>query len=87
MCTRLVSLSRSVALVFRILRALLSTLVPKHKGFPVFALTPPTLLFRLGLAKEGELWLLTPRAVRPKGISYAVVGLQGLPPARPKVNC
>ena len=39
--------------------AFLLTPIPKGNGFPVFALTPPGLLVRLGLAKEGELWVLT----------------------------
>ena len=39
--------------------ALLLTPIPQGKGFPVSALTPPRLLVRLGLAKEGELWVLT----------------------------
>ena len=39
--------------------AFLLTPIPQGKGFPVFALTPPRLLVRLGLAEEGELWILT----------------------------
>ena len=39
--------------------AFLLTPIPKGNGFPVFALTPPRLLVRLGLAQGGELWILT----------------------------
>ena len=42
---------------------------PKGNGSPVFALTPPRLLVRLGLAQEGELWILT----------HAVYGLRESP--------
>ena len=45
------------------------TPIPKGNGFPVFALTPPRLLVRLGLAQEGELWILT----------HAVYGLRESP--------
>ena len=49
--------------------AFLLTPIPQGKGFPVFALTPPRLLVRLGLAEEGELWILT----------HAVYGLRESP--------
>ena len=49
--------------------AFLLTPIPQGKGFPVFALTPPRLLVRLGLAQEGELWILT----------HAVYGLRESP--------
>ena len=49
--------------------AFLLTPIPKGNGFPVFALTPPRLLVRLGLAQEGELWILT----------HAVYGLRESP--------
>ena len=45
------------------------TLIPKLNDSPVFALTPPRLLVRLGLAKVGELWVLT----------HAVYGLRESP--------
>ena len=47
----------------------LLTPLRKGNGFPVFALTPPRLLVRLGLAQEGELWILT----------HAVYGLRKSP--------
>ena len=43
--------------------------IPQGRGFPVFALTPPRLLVRLGLAEEGELWILR----------HAVYGLRESP--------
>ena len=49
--------------------AFLLTPIPKGNGFPVFALMPPRLLVRLGLAREGELWILT----------HAVYGLRESP--------
>ena len=49
--------------------AFLLTPIPQGSGFPVFALTPPRLLVRLGLAQEGELWVLT----------HAVYGLRESP--------
>ena len=49
--------------------AFLLTPICKGNGFPVFALTPPRLLVRLGLAQEGELWILT----------HAVYGLRESP--------
>ena len=49
--------------------AFLLTPIPKGNGFPVFALMPPRLLVRLGLAVEGELWILT----------HAVYGLRESP--------
>ncbi|CAE6959076.1 GIP [Symbiodinium sp. CCMP2592] len=49
--------------------AFLLTPIPQGRGFPVFALTPPRLLVRLGLAEEGELWILT----------HAVYGLRESP--------
>ena len=51
--------------------AFLLTPIPQGKGFPVFALTPPRsrLLVRLGLAEEGEIWILT----------HAVYGLRESP--------
>ena len=49
--------------------AFLLTPIPKGNGFPVFALMPPRLLVRPGLAREGELWILT----------HAVYGLRESP--------
>ena len=45
------------------------TPIPNLEGFPIFALTPPRLLIKLGLAVAHELWIL----------SHAVYGLHQAP--------
>ena len=49
--------------------AFLKTPIPDLAGFPIFALTPPRLLIKLGLAVPHELWIL----------SHAVYGLRETP--------
>ena len=49
--------------------AFLKTPIPDLEGFPIFALTPPRLLIKLGLAVARELWIL----------SHAVYGLREAP--------
>ena len=49
--------------------AFLKTPIPDLAGFPIFALTPPRLLIKLGLAVPYELWIL----------SHAVYGLREAP--------
>ena len=49
--------------------AFLKTPIPDLAGFPIFALTPPRLLIKLGLAVPNELWIL----------SHAVYGLREAP--------
>ena len=49
--------------------AFLLTPIPVGEDFPIFALTPPRYLVKQGLAREGELWILT----------HAVYGLHESP--------
>ena len=49
--------------------AFLKTPIPDLAGFPIFALTPPRLLIKLGLAVPHDLWIL----------SHAVYGLREAP--------
>ena len=55
--------------VLDITSAFLKTPIPCLEGFPIFALTPPRLLVKLGLAVAHELWIL----------SHAVYGLREAP--------
>ena len=55
--------------VLDITSAFLKTPIPDLEGFPIFALTPPRLLIKLGLASAHELWIL----------SHAVYGLREAP--------